>query len=78
MQLTDGDALLVTTGRATNYLMGDVNADETINVLDVVILVSIVLNDIVPSGYQLIVADINSDGNINVLDVVTLVSIVLD
>ena len=78
MPLSDGDALLITTGRLNNYLMGDINADELINVLDVVILVGIVLNEISPSGYQIIVSDLNLDGNINVLDVVILVNLILD
>ena len=55
---------------------GDVNADGTWNVLDVVNLVNCVLSqscevDVGCSG------DINSDGNYNVLDVVTLVNCVL-
>ena len=77
MPLGDGDALFVTTGKVNDYLMGDVNADGSINVLDVVQLVNIVLGVIDPSGYQMTVSDINLDGDINILDVVVLVNIVL-
>ena len=63
--------------KVNNYLLGDVNADESINVLDVVQLVNIILSGIEPSGYQIIVSDINLDGSINVLDVVQLVNIIL-
>ena len=43
MPLSDGDALFITTGRAS-YTAGDLNQDGSINVLDVVTLVNIVLN----------------------------------
>ena len=77
MPLSDNTALFITTGKVNDYLMGDINADEAINVLDVVLLVNIVLSVIDPSGYQMIVSDMNLDGNINILDVVQLVNIVL-
>ena len=54
---------------------GDSNADGTLDVLDVVILVNYILN---PDNSQLEVADINIDGVVNVLDVVTLVNIILN
>jgi len=57
--------------------MGDVNGDESINILDVVQLVNIVLGGGSPDGYQMVVSDLNSDGDINILDVVQLVNIVL-
>ena len=77
MQLSDNTALFITTGRANNYLIGDINADESINILDVVQLVNLVLGADTPDGYQIIVSDINSDGQINILDVVQLVNLVL-
>ena len=77
MPLGDNTALFITTGKVNDYLMGDINADEAINVLDVVQLVNIVLGVIDPSGYQMIVSDMNLDGDINILDVVQLVNIVL-
>ena len=52
---------------------GDCNGDDTINVLDVVAMVNLVLSN----GYNE-VADMNGDGILNVLDVVLLVSIILD
>ena len=58
-------------------LLGDINNDGIINVLDVVVLVNIILENTIPTEYQLIVSDINSDEDINILDVVTLVNIIL-
>ena len=78
MPLSDNTALFITTGRMNEHLIGDINADESINVLDVVQLVNIILNLIDPSDYQMIVSDINLDGSINVLDVVQLVNIILN
>ena len=54
-------------------LLGDINEDSTVNVLDIVILANAVLSEEdLPEG------DINGDGVNNVLDVVGLVQIVLN
>ena len=55
-------------------LLGDLNGDGTINVVDIVMLVNIILNG---EEYNP-VADLNSDGTINVVDIVTLVNIILN
>ena len=54
-------------------LMGDVNFDGDLNVLDIVIIVNIVLLN----NYNEL-ADINIDGIVNVLDIVQLVNIILN
>ena len=51
---------------------GDTNGDSTLNVLDVVVMVNLVINNIYNQ-----VADINTDGAVNVLDVVSLVGIII-
>ena len=56
-------------------IIGDINNDGNIDVLDVVILVNYILNS---DTSELDGADINNDGDINVLDIVALVSIILD
>ena len=57
----------------SNYLNGDINNDGSINVLDVVSLVSIILDENNSSN----MGDINTDGSINVLDIVMLVGLIL-
>jgi len=57
---------------------GDVNGDSTVNVLDVVALVSVVLGNITASDEQFQCSDLNRDGLINVVDIVTIVQILLD
>jgi hypothetical protein len=54
-------------------MLGDLNEDGTINVLDVVGLVNIILDD-APDNQA---GDLNQDGVYNVLDVVQLVNIIL-
>jgi hypothetical protein len=55
-------------------LLGDINGDEILNVLDVILIVNMALGnaDIDLNG------DMNSDGGINVLDIVLLVNIILN
>ena len=55
-------------------LLGDINGDNSVNVLDVVVLVDYILN---PGDSELEGGDINEDETINVLDVVNLVNIIL-
>jgi len=56
----------------TVYDDGDLNMDGTVNILDVVSIVNVVLND-----EQNNMADLNSDGIINILDIILLVNIIL-
>ena len=55
-------------------LIGDINNDDSLDILDVVLLVNIVLNN---ENY-LNNADLNNDFLNNVLDVVLLVNLILD
>ena len=56
-------------------MLGDVNYDGTINVLDIIIAVNMVLGSEEPD-YD--TADINGDGAIDILDIVQLVNIILE
>ena len=57
---------------------GDINADGSIDVLDVVNTVGFILGSSTPTDAQGCAADINSDDNIDVLDVVQIVQIILN
>ena len=61
-----------------DMLLGDVNSDGLINVLDVVNIINFILFINIPVGDQFILSDINQDDVINVLDVVLIVNIILN
>ena len=58
-----------------DLILGDLNGDSLVNVVDIVQLVSMAVGSTIP---ELGIGDLNLDGVINVLDVIQLVSIVLD
>ena len=58
-------------------MMGDVNFDDTLNVLDVLQVVNYTLGNLEFSDDQIAVADMNNDTGINVLDIVQIVNIIL-
>ena len=55
-------------------LLGDLNDDGSLNVLDIVIIANIILD----STNNLFEADINQDGVVNILDLVNLITLILD
>jgi len=64
----------------TNHfgILGDLNDDGSINVLDIVLLVNLIINDTTPDNHIQWVADLNIDAILNVLDIVLLVNVILD
>ena len=56
---------------------GDVNMDESINVLDIVLAVNYVLGSEDLSNNQIQIADMNNDGIVNILDIIIIVNIIL-
>jgi len=54
-------------------LIGDINDDENVNILDVVLLVDSILN-----GTDIVCSDLNSDEMINILDIVLLIEMILE
>jgi len=77
-----GKSLRVTvvSGRiaiSSNILPGDVNADGTVDILDVVLIVKFALGKQTYTTQQKVGADINADGSINILDVIAAVDLAL-
>jgi len=56
------------------FILGDVNEDGDLNILDIVVLVQIILG-LYPEN---LAADINQDGLYNIIDVVQLINIILN
>ena len=62
----------------SDLLLGDINLDGDLNVLDVVTLVNYIIGSLELDEEAIEVGDINQDDDINVLDIVTLVNIILN
>jgi pimeloyl-ACP methyl ester carboxylesterase len=60
--------------------LGDVNQDGSLDILDLVGIVNILLMDVDWSGfdYTFWASDVNMDANINILDIVSLINIILE
>ena len=63
----------ISNGESEQYLLGDINNDGFLNVLDVVSLGNIILNE----DDYILLGDMNQDDILNVLDIVQLVNIIL-
>ena len=61
-----------------NYMLGDINFDSSIDILDIVLIVNIILDVFNPSELQMSASDLNQDQMINILDIVQVVNIILD
>ena len=60
-----------------NQMLGDVNFDGFINILDILIIVNFVVNSVEFSDSEFFVSDLNSDNEVNVTDIVLMVQIIL-
>ena len=58
---------------SVEYLMGDINNDFIINILDVIEIINLILND-----EHIEMADMNHDHSVDVLDIIVLVDIILN
>ena len=76
VNMDDYNALLDTLG-VDNFLLGDVNLDGFVNVLDIVTLVNQILGSEVYDDDFLAAGDFNEDGILNVIDIVQLVNTIL-
>ncbi|NQU68289.1 MAG: hypothetical protein HQ510_10135 [Candidatus Marinimicrobia bacterium] len=78
MTLGDETSLLITTRLPAAMLMGDANQDGEVNVLDITVIISFILNagNLEPIGQ--FVSDMNDDGGVNILDVIHIINLILD
>ena len=54
------------------YVLGDMNYDGVVNILDIVLIVGYVLDTL-----YIIDADLNEDGTLNILDIVIITTLIL-
>jgi hypothetical protein len=76
-------SITLTIGDLFPSQLGDINMDSYINILDVILLVSFILNDFSTyypedSAMQIYLSNINQDSSLDVLDIVMLVDIILE
>ncbi|NQU67069.1 MAG: T9SS type A sorting domain-containing protein [Candidatus Marinimicrobia bacterium] len=76
----DGDILESEPGDCfeMSALLGDVNGDISVDIADVVLIVSMVLGNYDPNGYEDWASDLNDDGRQSVADIVITVCTILD
>ena len=55
-------------------LNGDINVDHSLDVLDLVQMINIIINQTIYSNWELTILDSNSDNSFNVLDIVIFVN----
>ena len=56
-----------------DYILGDVNQDNIVNILDIIVIMNHILNLANLNEEQLALADMNQDQGINILDIVLLI-----
>ena len=59
-------------------LLGDLNQDEVVDILDVILCVNIVIEVVEPTTYESLASDMNQDGEINVQDIILMVNLILN
>ena len=61
-----------------NYFAGDINLDNSINIVDITSSIDFILENTNISDFQYNLIDINNDSNVNIVDVMNLVNIILN
>ena len=73
----DFDAIPVTLNTQGSFLIGDLNQDSVLDIIDVVSLVSIIMGNVDITSLDQLVGDLNGDTFLNVQDIILLVGIIL-
>ena len=56
----------------SNELLGDINNDQIVNILDIIVIVDYVINN-----EYISIADVNADNTLNILDIILIVNIII-
>jgi len=60
-----------------DFILGDINQDNTIDVLDVILVINFIMEVNSPNNQENFLSDINADGGINIQDIILIVNIIL-
>ena len=84
IELIDSDGSVIITSDEScilydpdNITPGDITHDQLVNILDVVMIVDYIINNILPTNFELLAADLNQDFILDVVDLVLLVDLIL-
>ena len=58
-------------------LSGDVNFDSEVNVVDIVMIISFIMENSDPSELQFYLSDLNQDGALDVMDIIIIVNTII-
>jgi len=61
-----------------SVIMGNVNNDAILNILDIIIIVEYVLGNSILSDAQIALSDLNLDNEVNISDIISIVNIILE
>ena len=61
-----------------NLVLGDVNCDAQIDILDIILIVNIILDLSDSYNYQLTVSDLNGDLSIDIYDIILIIENILN
>jgi len=76
--ITDLAIKFTTNGDDISCVIMDLNLDGSINIVDVISVVNIIIGLSSPTDTQLCSADINMDGTVNIVDVIALVNTIIN
>ena len=72
------DQIKLYLGGIDDFLLGDINQDNMIDVLDIVIIIQFILDFSIPTDFEFNLSDINGDDVLDVLDIVSLICLILN
>jgi len=56
---------------------GDINEDFTVDIIDIVQTINIILFTLEPFGYDLWASDVDNNSDLNILDIILIVNMIL-
>ena len=65
-------------GIGESIILGDLNQDNIIDILDIVLIINFILGQDYPNAVEGIASDLNSDGTINIQDLILIINIILN
>lgn len=71
------DGFIIINELETARILGDINQDNTVDILDIILVVNIIIGIFDPTEEELIYSDLNTDGEIDVLDIIFIINLIL-